>query len=233
MLVGLLKVQSGDLMLFGKAANRWKVQDLANQIALVFQNPEHQFLTDTVGDEIGYSLLAQGVVDQQEIHTSSLHMMRLLGLESSSAMHPFALSAGLKRRLGVATMLVGNPRVLLVDEPTYGQDKKMTSTLMELMSDIRSRGIAVVMITHDMRLVQEYADRVIVMGHGNILYDGGMSGLFERGEILRDANLRPTILHSLIGAIRSKGVAVQGEIRRTADLTEALKAKQQGAQHGR
>lgn len=233
MLVGLLKVQDGDLMLFGKPANRWKVQDLANHIALVFQNPEHQFLTDTVEEEIGYSLLAQGVVDQQEIHTSTLHMMRLLGLEDSATMHPFALSAGLKRRLGVATMLVGNPRVLLVDEPTYGQDKKMTGTLMELMSDIRSRGIAVVMITHDMRLVQEYADRVVVMAQGNILYDGGMSGLFERGEILREANLRPTILHGLIGAIRARGIPVQGEIRRTSDLVEALKTKPQGARHGR
>jgi len=225
MLVGLNKPQSGALTMFGQDAHRWKVPELANHIALVFQNPEHQFLTDTVSDEIGYSLLAQGVNDpaEQESHTHKL--LHQLGLEDFADTHPFALSAGLKRRLGVATMLVGDTQVLLVDEPTYGQDKKMTHTLMALMQEIRAQDVAVVMITHDMRLVQEYAERVVVMSDGRILYDGSSSGLFDQDEVLAQANLRRTTLHDLLGAISKRGTPVRAKVRRTLDLVNLLKAR--------
>jgi energy-coupling factor transporter ATP-binding protein EcfA2 len=222
LLVGLLEPQTGTLTLFGKEAENWKVQELANEIALVFQNPEHQFLTDTVAEEIEYSLMAQGVSNREEIQRRVHDTLELLGLENTGELHPFSLSAGLKRRLGVATMLIGEPNVLLVDEPTYGQDKQMTETLMALMMDIRSRGIAVVMITHDMRLVQEYAERVIVMNDGQILFDGDSAELFRRDDLLRAANLRPTLLHEVLRRLEAKGMAPSTRIRRTSDLLDAL-----------
>ena len=223
LLVGLSKAKEGALKLFGKDSRAWKVQDLANHLALVFQNPEHQFLTDTVADEIGYSLLAQGVNEPEEKELRTLELLQQLGLEAYRETHPFSLSAGLKRRLGVATMLGGNPDVLLVDEPTYGQDKEMTHTLMALMHKIREQGVAVVMITHDMRLVQEYAERVVVMSGGRILFDGASAGLFEQEDVLTQANLRRTILHALINAMEKQGVHLQQKVRCTADLVEILK----------
>jgi energy-coupling factor transport system ATP-binding protein len=228
LLVGLLKPQSGSLRLFGKSADKWTVQDLANKIALVFQNPEHQFLTDTVYDEIGYSLLARGMDSDEErgkIISSTMHM---LGLDGVEKVHPFALSAGMKRRLGVATMLVGNPEVLIVDEPTYGQDKEMTHTLMQRMEEIRSHGIAVVMVTHDMRLVQEYAHRVVVMSEGQIHYDGDPTRLFEQVDILRSANLRLTMLQELLNELQKRGTKINGRIRNTQELIRCFT----GANHG-
>jgi energy-coupling factor transport system ATP-binding protein len=224
LLVGLLKPQKGELTLFGKSARHWKIQDLAAHISLVFQNPEHQFLTDTVSEEIEYSLLSRGVNEESEVKDGIQNMLTLLGLTDFSAQHPFSLSAGMKRRLGVATMLVGDPQVLLVDEPTYGQDKGMTTTLMSIMNDIRARGIAVVMITHDMRLVQEYAGRVVVMNEGLVLYDGPPAGLFECEPILTAANLRPTLLHQLLKKIQDAGYPVRGGIRTTPDLLHAIQA---------
>jgi energy-coupling factor transport system ATP-binding protein len=224
LLVGLLKPQKGELTLFGKSARHWKIQDLAAHISLVFQNPEHQFLTDTVSEEIEYSLLSRGVNEESEVKDGIQNMLTLLGLTDFSAQHPFSLSAGMKRRLGVATMLVCDPQVLLVDEPTYGQDKGMTTTLMSIMNDIRARGIAVVMITHDMRLVQEYAGRVVVMNEGLVLYDGPPAGLFECEPILTAANLRPTLLHQLLKKIQDAGYPVSGGIRTTPDLLHAIQA---------
>ena len=222
LLVGLLKPQGGELTLFGKAARQWKIQSLANHIALVFQNPEHQFLTDRVADEIEYSLLARGVNDPAARQKAIAEMLALLGLDAVTAIHPFALSAGMKRRLGVATMLVSQPQVLIVDEPTYGQDKQMTQTLMQLMESIRARGIAIVMITHDMRLVQEYAERVLVMSEGRVHYDGSSAKLFRQEAVLRAANLRPTILLELLQALEQRGVRICGEIRTTDDFLQAL-----------
>jgi energy-coupling factor transport system ATP-binding protein len=230
LMVGLLRPQDGELDLFGRPASSWKVQDLANHIGLVFQNPEHQFLTDKVADEIEYSLLAQGMQDAQEVRRLVEATLRQLGLEEVAELHPFALSAGLKRRLGVATMLVGSPRVLLVDEPTYGQDRHMTHTLMELMEGIRARGIAVVMITHDMRLVQEYAERVVVMSEGRILHSGSPETLFGHTELLERANLRPTMLLQLAEGLQERGIAVPGRVRRVQDLLEMLAAE--GEIHG-
>lgn len=213
LMVGLHKPQEGELTLFGRPAKSWEVQELANQIALVFQNPEHQFLTDSVGDEIGYSLLAQGVTDDAARQRRNDEMLALLGLQDVADIHPFALSAGLKRRLGVATMLAGDPQLLLVDEPTYGQDKEMTHTLMSLMQDVHARGVAVVMITHDMRLVQRYGQRVVVMSDGRIIYDGPASGLFDREEVLAQANLRRTILHELINEMRRQNLPIPDIVR--------------------
>lgn len=222
LLVGLLKPQDGDLTLFGKPAKQWKVPELANHIALVFQNPEHQFLTDTVADEIGYSLLARGITDPDQVKENTDRFLDMLGLSGVAQAHPFSLSAGMKRRLGVATMLVGQPDVLVVDEPTYGQDKQMTETLMALMEDIRSRGIAVVMITHDMRLVQEYARRVVVMCEGQVMYDGEPAMLFENDKILASANLCPTVLQELLREIQGRGIPVEGLIRHPSDFLAAL-----------
>jgi len=118
LMVGLLKIQGGDLILFGEQARKWKIQNLANHIALVFQNPEHQFLTDTVSDEIDYSLLARGIEDPVERKTTIEQTLDQLGLNAVASVHPFALSAGMKRRLGVATMLVTRPHVMIDDEPT-------------------------------------------------------------------------------------------------------------------
>ncbi len=222
LMVGLLKPERGELALFGKPANRWKIQDLAARISLVFQNPEHQFLTDTVAGEIEYSLLARGMTDPNRKNEMIQETLDTLGLSRYANLHPFSLSAGMKRRLGVATMLVGDPKVLLVDEPTYGQDRQMTETLMATMENIRSKGIAVVMITHDMRLVQEYAERVVVMSEGQMLYDGLPGRLFDSPEVLKAANLRPTLLDELLQEIIKMGVPVKGKIHSTAGFLRAL-----------
>ena len=166
--------------------------------------------------------MTRGIVDQEEIRLQVEDWMERLELTEFTKIHPFALSAGKKRRLGVATMLVCHPKVLLVDEPTYGQDKEMTQTLMQLMERIRAQGVTVVMITHDMRLVQEFASRVLVMAEGKILYEGDPAQLFESEELLRAANLRPTLLQELLGEFQDRGGQVDCLIRNTDQFLEAL-----------
>jgi energy-coupling factor transport system ATP-binding protein len=232
LMTGLLKPQSGELTLFGKPARAWKVDRLAEHIALVFQNPEHQFLTDTTYDEIAYSLLARGIDDPQQVKQLVEEWMERLQLAPFSKTHPFALSAGMKRRLGLATMLVCRPEVLLVDEPTYGQDKEMTRTLMAIMEEIRAQGVGVVMITHDMRLVQEYAQRVMVMADGQALYSGDPAYLFNSEELLRSANLRPTLLQDLLAAYEAQSGRVCCPIRNPQDFLNALDFSRQAGTHG-
>jgi energy-coupling factor transport system ATP-binding protein len=232
LLTGLLKMQSGALDLFGKPARSWKVEQLAERISLVFQNPEHQFLTDTAYDEIAYSLLARGMEHELQARPLVEEWLERLQLTPFARTHPFALSAGMKRRLGVATMLVCHPQVLLVDEPTYGQDKEMTRTLMVIMEEIRAQGVSVVMITHDMRLVQEYAQRVWVMADGQIIYTGDPSTLFGSADVLRSANLRPTLLQELLAAYEAGGGRVCSAVRTPLDFFKMLDFSRRQATYG-
>lgn len=225
LLVGLSKPKSGELRLFGRKAADWTVERLAAKIGLVFQNPEHQFLTDTVRDEIAYSLLARGIDDEAEVGRLVDECLAQFELGACRDAHPFSLPAGMKRRLGVATMLVCEPEVLVVDEPTYGQDKEMTRLLLSKMEAIRSRGVGVVMITHDMRLVQEYATRAMVMSGGRAIYDGDPARLFESPDLLEEANLRPTLLQEILAAYEAEGGAVTGSIRNSDDFLAAIKAE--------
>ena len=101
----------------------------------------------------------------------------------------------------------------------------MTHQLMARMQQIRDQGVAVVMITHDMRLVQEYAERVIVMSEGLVQYDGSSAGLFAREDVLARANLRRTMLHELLAGLEARGMVTTVPIRRTADLIEMLRGQ--------
>jgi energy-coupling factor transport system ATP-binding protein len=222
LLVGLLKPKGGQLALFGRRATQWNIAELSQKIALVFQNPEHQFLTDTVFDEIAYSYLSKAVVDPAEVTAATQRMLAMLALEDVAHDHPFALSAGNKRRLGVAAMLVGSPEILIVDEPTYGQDKTMTHSLMKLILELKTMGIAVIMITHDMRLVEEYADRVIVMNEGLITFDGQLRELFRHPELMEQASLTVTTLQTLVNELSHKGQAVPTEIRSVSSFLNAM-----------
>lgn len=189
MLSGLQEPSSGSVALMGKPLPTWKEAELRSRIGFIFQHPEHQFVADTVYDELAYSLRLQkrSETEIKERVSSLLRRFRLEGLESFS---PFSLSQGQKRRLSVAAMLSDEPQILLCDEPTYGQDAHGAK---ELMSGLRARadqGLAVVVITHDMEFVQEYADRVIVMNNGSIHFEGPPISLWSKpAPFLKDQGL--------------------------------------------
>ena len=223
LLVGLLKPTGGELTMFGRKARQWKVQDLATQIALVFQNPEHQFLCDSVREELEYSLLAQGIDDKTIVATRVQDMLKRLEITETSDSHPFSLSAGAKRRLGVATMLIaGSARLLIVDEPTYGQDRRLTESLMNLINNLRKEGITILMITHDMRLVDSHIERAIVMADGQKIFDGNPDSLFNSPDVLERASLRATTLRRLVDGLRSRGVSVPDGLNTVDEFIGAM-----------
>ena len=120
-----------------------------------------------------------------------IDLFNLKGLEDR---HPFSLSGGERRRLSVATMIIARPEVLVLDEPTYGQDKSNTVRMMEslftALGEVNSaRGITLILVTHDMKLVAGYAERVIVMRVGSVAFDGTTGRLFLDPDLLRQTNL--------------------------------------------
>ena len=146
-------------------------------MGLLFQNPEWQFVTNCVTDELLFSL-KRSTMSESEKREAVDRLIEQFHLENSRNRSPFLLSQGEKRRLSVACMLLTGQRTLVLDEPTYGQDSENTRELMSLLQSLRSEGVTIVIVTHDMRLVSQYADRLLLLSEGVIVFDGAPATMF-------------------------------------------------------
>lgn len=184
-LIGMLTPMSGEVLLQGRPVHRLRTRELTRHIAYVFQNPEHQFVTDTVWGEIDYSLKQLGVPAEERADRVRSVLERF-GLAEHAASNPFALSGGQKRRLAVAAMLQAGAPLLVLDEPTFGQDWRHAQELMQTIARLHQEGITILMLTHDMNLVDAYAEKVAVLHEGRLVYAGAVAPLWSRpADLLR------------------------------------------------
>ncbi|MEI7026609.1 ABC transporter ATP-binding protein [Paenibacillus sp. y28] len=139
-------------------------------LAYVFQNPEFQFVTDSVEDEIAFTLRRQQIPPQEIKRLTEAELERF-ALSAQRGKHPYQLSMGQKRRLSVASAIVGGQPVLLLDEPTFGQDARNTFAMLEQLERLRAEGVTVLMVTHDMEIVRHFATRVWTVQGGRLVSD--------------------------------------------------------------
>lgn len=151
---GLMCPASGVVTSAWGSPHRWRASVLASHIGSVFQNPEHQFVTSTVRDEL---LLGGTPPSRADMLLERLH------LSSLARANPFTLSGGQARRLSVATALAAAPSVLILDEPTFGQDRRTWNEIVDLLAELRASGHAIVTVTHDPSVVSALADREVVL----------------------------------------------------------------------
>ncbi|MCC7368506.1 MAG: ABC transporter ATP-binding protein [Chloroflexi bacterium] len=196
LIAGIVRPPPGAILLDGQDAARLAHRDVATFVGYVFQYPEHQFVGQTVLDDVAYGLRHAGVPESEALDRSRA-MLADFGLLALGPAHPFSLSHGEQRRLSVASMLVLGQRLLLLDEPTFGQDQKNATMLLDKLEALAAEQRGVVAITHDMRLVSEHAQRVVVIGDGTVLFDGRPADLFSDRALLAAAHLLPPPLWEL------------------------------------
>lgn len=198
-IAGVVRGPRGRIDVGGIDPSRADPRAVAERIGFVFQNPEHQFVTHTVFDELAHGLRRQRV-PAEEIRERVDRMLRRFGLEAHAGRHPFLLSGGQKRRLSVGTALIAGAPVLALDEPTFGQDRARADELLHLLRDLNRDGTTILVVTHDMQLVSEYAERCVVVGDGRIVADGPTADILGDDELLRSAALRmPPLRRALHG----------------------------------
>jgi energy-coupling factor transport system ATP-binding protein len=191
---GILTPGSGTVLVEGKATTEYDFAHLVKRVAYIFQVPEKQFIRNTVYDEIAHGIRALGL-PETEVDPKVESILKGLGLLEHRDRSPYVLSHGQKRRLSVAAMVVSEPDVVILDEPTFGQDYYQAQRLMRLLRQLADDGAAVVFITHDMRLVAEYADRCAVLADGQIAFEGSPPELFDSSEVLARAKLKAPPIH--------------------------------------
>ncbi|MFW9808732.1 MAG: energy-coupling factor ABC transporter ATP-binding protein [Candidatus Thorarchaeota archaeon] len=207
---GLLRPDIGRVILDGVDTKNYSVAELAREIGLVMQNPDHQLFLDSVEREILFSLENLGY-DKEESKDRCQRTLVNLGLEGLSDRSPFTLSGGERKRVALAMVLATEPRVLSLDEPTIGQDARQKENLARMLSELNEKGRTVVVVTHDIEFVIENFPRTVAMANGSIVADGPTNSVLSNDAVIKACSLtRPQLtetaqqLHSVFPEVQQR-----------------------------
>ncbi len=187
LLKGLLKPTNGKVTVFGTDTSKVSATKIT-QVGYCFQNPDHQLSRYDVREELEFGP-KNLKLEKDEIERRVDDVLNVIGLQNFANEYPFFLGKGQRRRLAVGTILTMQPKVVIVDEPTTGQDFIQSKEIMELLDRLNEKGRTIIVITHNMRLVAEHAKRTIIMHEGKIIADGPTSEVFSKRAILEQTHL--------------------------------------------
>jgi energy-coupling factor transporter ATP-binding protein EcfA2 len=198
----LLLPTKGSIRVGGLDTREATVAEMARKVGFVFQNPNDHLFADTVYDEIAFTLKNLSS-SRGEIELGTAEMLKRFELGEYRNQYPRSLSGGEKQRVALASVLVTKPKVLILDEPTRGMDYRLKSELMRFLEEYRAEGNTVILITHDVEIVAEYADRVILLSEGRVIVDG------EKHQVLSQALLFSPQINRLAQSFGRYGVSNQ------------------------
>jgi energy-coupling factor transport system ATP-binding protein len=206
-LIGFCRPSSGRILLNGKDTKNYSTAQLSRHVGYLFQNPDSQIFMDTVIEEVRFGLENLGM-PEEKIDKLANEALELMELSAYKNRHPHSLSRGQRQRLAVASILALEPDLIVLDEPTTGQDRGHILKFLDKIRELNKLGKTVVLITHDMELVAEYAKRIVLMKQGEVLMDGPAVNVFLNLKELNAAGIIPPLLSRLTLDLRKQGVAV-------------------------
>jgi energy-coupling factor transport system ATP-binding protein len=187
---GLLKPTKGSVLIDGVDTRKVSVAKLSRKVGLVFQNPDHQLFSETVKDEIAFALRNFGF-EENIVEKRVTWALNLLGLAQYEKTSPFMLSGGERKRVALASVLAWNPKILILDEPTIGQDYQQKEKLRQFILQMKTQKKTVVIVTHDVEFVAECNPRIVLMREAKIVADGEASKVLANPEVLTKASIVP------------------------------------------
>jgi energy-coupling factor transport system ATP-binding protein len=185
---GLLKPTSGKVFVGNVETTKTSVAALARKVGFVFQNPDHQLFSETVEEEIAFALKNFGY-EAAVIEDRIAWAVNLLGLTQYRKTSPFMLSGGERKRVALASVLAWDPQVLVLDEPTIGQDHQQKENLHQFIMQLQTQGKTIVVVTHDVEFVAECNPRVVLMREGKIVADGEGKDILTNPQVLEQSSI--------------------------------------------
>ena len=199
-ITGILKPKSGSIFLNNECIDSWSIKKKGSAIGYVMQNPNQMISQHMIKDEIALGLKCRNF-DKKYIDEKVEEVLKICGLYPYRNWPVQALSYGQKKRVTIASILAINPDVIILDEPTAGQDYKHYTEFMEFIKGLSNKGISIIMVTHDMQLTLEYCDRAVVLSGGKKIADDKPANILTNKEIIKKANLKETSLSTLAKTI--------------------------------
>ena len=196
---GFENAQSGTITLNGLDLSTLSIKERADHIGYVMQNPNQMISKNQIFDEVALGLRNRGV-SEEEIRPQVEETLKICGLYPFRNWPISALSYGQKKRVTIASILVLKPEILLLDEPTAGQDLRHYTEIMDFLCELNRQGITVILITHDMHLMLEYTPRAVVFHDGQVIADRSGAEVLNSPDIVAQANLKETSLYHLAAA---------------------------------
>lgn len=193
---GFYKPTSGKILFDGKNMINDTIKERSQKIGFVMQNPNQMISKNMVFDEVAFGLKIRGI-NEDEIKEQVYKVLKICGLYGYRNWPISALSFGQKKRVTIASILVLNPEIIILDEPTAGQDFKHYSEIMEFLVELNKKGVTIIMVTHDMHLMLEYTNKVIVLCDGKKVADDNAINILTNKNVIDRANLKETSLYEL------------------------------------
>ena len=196
LICGFMELDEGSIYLNGEDLSGYSIKERGEKIGLVMQSPNLMISKPMIFDETALGLRVRGV-PEEEVKERVYETLKICGLYPFRNWPVSALSFGQKKRVTIASILVMNPEVLILDEPTAGQDFRHYTEIMEFLKEINSKGVTIIMITHDMHLMLEYTNRAIVLADGLKIADDIASNVITDSKVIEAANLKETSVYEL------------------------------------
>ena len=196
LICGFYKPTSGKILFNGEDIANKTIKERSEKIGFVMQNPNQMISKSMIFDEVAFGLRVRGY-SEDEVKERVYKTLRICGLYQFRNWPISALSFGQKKRVTIASILVLNPEVIILDEPTAGQDFKHYSEIMEFLVELNKQDITIIMITHDMHLMLEYTNNVVVLSNGEKIADDTAINILTNNEVIEKANLKETSLYEL------------------------------------
>ena len=222
---GLLKPSSGQVLIDGAPTTQLRTSQLAAKVGFLFQNPDRQICCSTVREELLFGFRAQGRADA-EAQAKVDAMIERFGFDGDA--EPFLLNRGTRQLLALASIIVMEPPVVVLDEPTTGLDFRECAKVMDVIAELNARGTTVVMVCHDMEVVADYAKRVIAMTAGQVVADGETFAVLRDRDVLARTHLLPPQMVDVSLRLAEDGAVAAASPAALADtldeMTDALAA---------
>ncbi|WP_314590257.1 ABC transporter ATP-binding protein [Paenibacillus terrigena] len=196
LIMGIVRQTSGEIRLQGEDIRPWNIRQRGEKIGYVMQNPNQMITQHMIWDEVALGLTVRGVA-KEIVDQKVEHVLRICGLYPYRNWPISALSYGQKKRVTIAAVLAMEPKLIILDEPTAGQDYKHYTEFMAFISKLSQTGLSFIFITHDMHLALEYTDRAVVLSGGEVIASDRVASVLTNAEVIERANLKETSLSML------------------------------------
>lgn len=227
LILGLLKPSEGRVLVDGVDTRRARVSELAQKIGFIFQNPHDQLFSSTVAGEIVFGLKNLGL-SPEETEARLEETLTRFDLQAVRDVFPRFLARGDKQKVCIASIVAMQPRILLLDEPTTGQDHRDSRQILELARQLNQQGITILLVTHDLINVAQYARRVLVLNDGNVMRDGPTAEIMADFDLLESCHLTPPQVVRLSSRLQDRGFPLAlstDELVQAAEVWLAQKEK--------
>ncbi len=219
-LIGLLEPDRGTIKINGKNTEGLNISDLSREVGFVLQNPDMQLFAQTVEEEVAFGLKNLGY-EKELLEQKITEALETVGLREKRKEFPPALSHGDRTKVVIASVLAMDPDIIILDEPTLGQDHTGTCQLMNILTRLNREGKTVILVTHDMSLVARYVDRVMVLNKGKIILQGGPREVFSQPDVILQSHIKPPLSNRL-GKKLQQELNIDKEVLTIKELGEII-----------